>query len=198
MRSPTPTFVISGAILLLSYLSLSFTAPAGGTPQRVLPLINPTPSPQLQFIPTPPPPTPTPEPIVISPAPTEAPAPIEVVEPAPEPVEPPPPPPAASPVLTNEIEHLVCSYDWPCLQALNIMWCESGGRPGAINMWTGTADPYDGVFGLYQIALPLHSGLVAQYGGDVFNPATNIAVAYHLWLGNGRSWYPDWACTPVR
>lgn len=103
--------------------------------------------------------------------------------------------PAGAPAY---IVSLVCSYPWPCLEALSVMACESGGNPDAWNSWTSTVDPSDGVAGLYQEAIPLHQGLLDVYGGDPFNPETNVAVAYDLWSGSGGSWYPHWAaaCRP--
>lgn len=97
-----------------------------------------------------------------------------------------------APVLTNDIERMVCSFSWPCIEALNVMWCESGGRPDAWNDWENTADPYDGVAGLFQMAVPLHSALI---GGDPFDPYLNARAAHELWTQSGwRHW--AWVCRP--
>lgn len=95
-------------------------------------------------------------------------------------------------VLTNDIERLVCTYAWPCLEALNVMWSESGGRPEAWNDWEATADPYDGVGGLFQIATSYHAGLLAGCGGSVFDPAVNVCAAYHLWSASGGTFCRHW------
>lgn len=133
--------------------------------------------------------------------PVLTPAPILTPAPTPDPVpEPPPAPPLPAPtalpaVPANDIERLVCSYSWPCGEALRIMWCESGGDPTTWVPWTATATPDDGVAGLFQIAT--HANGVRQWvGWDLFDPAQNVEAAYIMWSGNGGSWYPDWACRP--
>ena len=79
------------------------------------------------------------------------------------------------------------------------MWvarCESAMRPDAINWWTGTALEGDGVFGLYQIALPLHANLLAQYG-EWHDPWANAQAAYDLWAARGGTWsHWAWQCRP--
>ena len=127
-------------------------------------------------------PSPTPSP---TPAPTPAPEPLaSYLTPAPLPAVP-----------VTGIERLVCARDWPCGEALAIMWCESGGKPDTWVLWTKTPDPNDGVAGLFQIAT--HANGKRQWiGWDLFDPAQNIEAAYIMWSGNGGNWYPDWACHP--
>jgi len=98
-------------------------------------------------------------------------------------------------VLANEIEAMVCSKPWPCTQALNVMWCESGGDPTTWTPWPRTPTPDDGVAGLFQIAT--HANGVRQWvGWDLYDPAQNIEAAMILWSGNGGAWAPDFACSP--
>jgi len=60
-----------------------------------------------------------------------------------------------------------------------IIRAESGGNPNARNA--------SGASGLTQIMMPLHQGLVARYGGNVFDPMTNLRVAKHLYDESGLS-----------
>lgn len=93
-----------------------------------------------------------------------------------------PPPPVAL-----DIPALICSVPWPCDQALLVVygptprcrWGESGGDPDAVS-------PDGENLGLFQ--------LNRVHGGDeLLDPATNVAVAYQLWLDQG--WAP-WSCRP--
>ena len=93
-----------------------------------------------------------------------APTPVPQVEPA---AAPPPQAPAAS---YSSLEELVCSYGWNCSWALSVMYCESGGNPDAYS-------PYGPYIGLFQ----LH----ASHGSNLFDPATNVAVAYSVYLSSG-------------
>ena len=97
----------------------------------------------------------------------------------------------------GSIESVICSLPWPCGEAVHVARCESNLRPDAINWWTGTALEGDGVFGTFQIALPLHGALMAQYG-SWDDPWANAQAAFDLYAGSGYSWYPHWAaaCRP--
>lgn len=107
------------------------------------------------------------------------------------PVEPvyvaPAPEPTPAPALTNDIERLVCSYPWDCYQALNIMWCESGGRADAYN-------GFSGVSGLFQIH-PIHADRFAAHGWDfwtdAFVPERNVQIAWEIYEDR---WWNAWAC----
>jgi hypothetical protein len=81
-----------------------------------------------------------------------------------------PPPPPVVPI--GEIEEMVCSYAWSCSWALSVMYCESGGNPNAYN----PAGPYIGLFQLHE-----------SLGSNLYDPATNIATAYSLYLSHGPS-----------
>lgn len=63
------------------------------------------------------------------------------------------------------------------------MMCESGGNPLATN---GTS------WGLFQINWPYHQNLYSD-PNSLFDPATNVAVAYAIWADSG--WLP-WSCRP--
>ncbi len=65
-----------------------------------------------------------------------------------------------------------------------IIRAESGGNPNAKNP--------SGASGLTQIMMPLHAGLVARYGGNVFDPETNLRVARHLYRESGLA---PWAAS---
>lgn len=64
---------------------------------------------------------------------------------------------------------------------LRIMRCESGGNP---NAWNWRTD----VRGLFQVRYPLWS---RQWPGNYYDPWTNAAIAYQVWLQQG---YRAWAC----
>lgn len=85
----------------------------------------------------------------------------------------------------DSIEGLICSYGWPCEEALAVARCESGLQPGV-------ASPDGANLGLFQINV-VHS---ARVGGDLqslYDPAINTSVAYAIWLDQG--WGP-WSCKP--
>jgi len=65
-----------------------------------------------------------------------------------------------------------------------IVRAESNNNPRARNP--------SGASGLAQIMMPLHAGLVARYGGDVFDRRTNLRVAKHLYDESGLS---PWAAS---
>lgn len=80
---------------------------------------------------------------------------------------------------------LVCSYSWPCGQAMAVMRCESTGDEHAYAA---------GNWGLYQINA-VHAGRV---GGDphaFWNPETNVRIAHQLWRESG--WAPWVYCGRV-
>jgi Lysozyme like domain len=107
-------------------------------------------------------PTPTPEP---TPAPTPAPKPV-----------------SASSLSSAQVQALVCSYGWPCEQALSVMWCESGGRASAIGRGVN--------YGLFQIN-QVHARHIAGFWDAWMDPAANTKWAFDLWSRSG--WRP-WAC----
>ncbi len=84
----------------------------------------------------------------------------------------------------QQIEGLVCTYGWPCEQALRVMWCESGGKPYAIGRGAN--------YGLFQIN-QVHAPRIPDFSTAWMDPAKNIEWAYALWARQG--WKP-WACKP--
>lgn len=77
---------------------------------------------------------------------------------------------------------LVAAY-WPpehVDRMLRIMKCESGGNPNAYN-------PGHGEKGLFQI----HPLWQKAWPGNYYDPWTNAAVAYQIWLTQG---YAAWVC----
>lgn len=100
----------------------------------------------------------------------------------------------------GSIEAMICSFDWPCSEAVHVAGCESGrdlngnlDGYAAYNLWTATADPNDGVFGLFELALPLHQGLLDGPWSDAY---ANSEAAHQLWADT-RDWR-HWAavCRP--
>lgn len=92
--------------------------------------------------------------------------------------------PVATPPPANGVEQwrgLVAAYFPPEAvdRMLRIMACESGGDPGAHNP--------SGASGLLQI-MPFWQ---KAWPGDYFDPSTNVAVAYQIWLQQG---YGAWVC----
>lgn len=100
----------------------------------------------------------------------------------------PAPPAPVAPVHTGmgngDVEQWrsMVAYYWPGWavgRMLAIMDCESGGNPYA---WNKSTD----VRGLFQVRYPLWSKL---WPGDYFDPWTNAAIAYQIWLEQGwRAW----------
>lgn len=97
---------------------------------------------------------------------------------------PPPPPPLPVPFPAGVerwrpiVEHF---WDEPhTSRMLRIMRCESGGDPRAYNGRTG-------VKGLFQV----HPLWQKPWPGDYYDPWTNAAVAYQVWLEQG---YRAWSC----
>lgn len=108
-------------------------------------------------------------------------------EPTPEPTPIPTPEPtvaaasAPEPASAPSLADLVCSYGWPCAEALSVMQCESGGR----NVQNASGGPFIGPFQLW-------TGH-ARAGENLWDVATNVAVAYRIWSAQG--WGP-WECRP--
>ena len=142
-------------------------------------------------------PTPTlivvPEPVLVAPVAADG-----TLEPLAGPTE------APHEFVSGSLEAMLCQLPWPCWEAVSVAACESGRNldgflDGALatNYWTGTPQEGDGVFGLMQIALPLHQGILDVYGGDWRDPWANAQTAYQLWLGKGGTWtHWAWQCRP--
>jgi hypothetical protein len=81
-------------------------------------------------------------------------------------------------------EWLVSRYRWPVAEALSVLSCESRGDPAAYRA---------GNYGLFQIN-SIHAWRVGGKVASLFEPETNVRVAYDVWRDNA-GWGP-WACKP--
>lgn len=103
----------------------------------------------------------------------------------------------------EEIVSIICGYSWPCDEAVRVVYgptppnrkapngCptgESGGNPRAHNQ----KDPNGGSFGLFGVN-GIHAGKVGGNLQALFDPATNIRVAYQIWQDRG---WEAWSCQP--
>ena len=76
----------------------------------------------------------------------------------------------------------VCSFSWPCRDALAVEWCESRNKP----------DAFDGYnVGLFQIAAQYHSWRLYP-GESLYDPEVNVRLAHEIW--SEQSWAPWPAC----
>lgn len=78
---------------------------------------------------------------------------------------------------------LICSYSWPCGEAIAVASCESRLRPEATN---GIA------YGLFQIH-GIHAARFPDFWSAWTDPAANTSWAYDIWSEQG--WRP-WDCVP--
>jgi hypothetical protein len=111
--------------------------------------------------------------------------------PTPAPPAPPSPSPTVAPQVAaayippaGSLEALICSYAWPCQEALHVKWCESRGNWDTI----GAGANYGG----FQINA-VHAGRFPGFWESWMDPAQNTAWAFQLWSEQG--WRP-WACRP--
>ena len=74
---------------------------------------------------------------------------------------------------------LISSYPWPQNEAWDVMMCESSGDPTVSN--SGES------IGLFEIHYPSHWDKVESLEA-LFDPTTNVHVAFHLWEDQG--WEP--------
>jgi len=90
----------------------------------------------------------------------------------------------------TSIEALICSYSWPCEQALRIAMCEStmGQNPDAYADW----NPNKGAFQIWEGHLPY----LARVAGitNLLDDAQNVEAAWIL-SEEGTTWH-RWACQP--
>jgi hypothetical protein len=92
----------------------------------------------------------------------------------------------ALPALPLSIEALICSYDWPCSEALSVMYCESSGAPNAYNAISGAS-------GLYQLVQRYHGWRLGE-GESFFDASTNVRITHELWSEQG---FEPWrSCRP--
>lgn len=95
--------------------------------------------------------------------------------------------PAPTPSIGTGDCSLVNNYDWPHDMAMRVCMKESGGNPNNQN-WTDYhkfANCY-GSFGLMQINCS---------HGQVYDGVANMAIAYSMWVGAGRSFLQGWPNT---
>lgn len=119
-----------------------------------------------------------------------APAPVPA-SPTPAPPTPAPKPAPAIQLPPDGLEALVCSYAWPCQEALSVARCESG---------VDSAGRLDGIFatssrssyGLFQINA-VHARRFPEFWESWMDPARNTAWAFQIWSEQG--WRP-WSCRP--
>lgn len=127
----------------------------------------------------------------VKPAPAPVPASPTPTPPTPAPPTPAPKPAPAVQVPTDGLEALVCSYSWPCQEALAVARCESG---------VDSAGRLDGIFaassrssyGLFQIN-SVHARRFPEFWESWMDPAKNTAWAFQIWSEQG--WRP-WSCRP--
>jgi hypothetical protein len=90
----------------------------------------------------------------------------------------------------GDLEALVCSFAWPCEEALAVARCESGtdmsGRLDDPSATNGTS------YGLFQIN-EIHAGRFPDFWEAWTDPVTNATWAFELWSEDG--WQP-WSCQP--
>ena len=130
--------------------------------------------------------TPSPTP---SPAPTIVPTPVPTPTPPATPTPPPPPPPYVPP--PGGLEEMVCTFAWPCAEAISVARCESG---------TDKVGRLDGAFavssrnsyGLFQINA-IHASQFPDFWQSWMDPAKNTSWAFQIWSQQG--WRP-WSCRP--
>src|SRR5262245_13988155 len=86
--------------------------------------------------------------------------------------------PSLAPTL-EDIE-LICSYEWPCVEAIQVWWCESSGRWKVVS-----ADGSN--YGGFQINA-VHAYRVAGDLQQLLDARVNTAVAFEIWTERG--WDP--------
>lgn len=88
------------------------------------------------------------------------------------------------------LEALVCSYPWPCDEALAVARCESG--VNAAGRLDGAAAVGGSSYGLFQINA-IHAYRWPEFWDGWMDPAKNTDWAFQLWSEQG--WIP-WSCRP--
>ncbi|KKK85834.1 hypothetical protein LCGC14_2769310, partial [marine sediment metagenome] len=85
------------------------------------------------------------------------------------------------------LQRLVCSYSWPCEEALRVIECESKGDPNAYS------PAYGGMYGLMQIHYGSHYDKFDGVAADLFDPVVNLEVGNVIWQDSG---WEQWECKP--
>jgi hypothetical protein len=95
--------------------------------------------------------------------------------------------------VEQDIKALICSYPWPCHEALQVAECESNFKPHAISPpnRNGTRD-----YGLMQINNGAWGKPVFGARWDnVLDAKTNLQMAWHIYQTANNTWQP-WTCRP--
>lgn len=117
---------------------------------------------------------------------TSPPTPTPPATPTPVPASAATPASAKPPQLSSDaLRALICSYPWPCEEALRVKWCESGSRWDAI----GAGANYGG----FQINA-IHANRIQDFWTSWMDPEKNTAWAFDIWSRQG--WKP-WGCRPI-
>lgn len=121
----------------------------------------------------------------VAPTLTPSPTPLETLSPTENPYIP-------IPVVAypeGSVEALICTYPWPCGQAVAVASCESGlGMDGYLDGWWASSA---GNYGLFQIN-SVHAGKFTEFWDRWMDPAYNIEMAFTIWSEQG--WRP-WGCS---
>lgn len=80
---------------------------------------------------------------------------------------------------------LICSFDWPCEQAMAVARCESTFRP-----WVTSPG---GHAGLFQLSPQFHSWRLLP-GESIYDPEANTRIAFEVW-SQTHDWRA-WSCRP--
>ena len=87
-------------------------------------------------------------------------------------------------LIQGTIEALICSYSWPCEEALAVAYCESGSDLYA----APEENPgHRGIFQLGEVHAWRFERRGWDWGVDGLVLERNIAIAYELWLEQGWS-----------
>ncbi len=82
----------------------------------------------------------------------------------------------------SSVEARICSYQWPCAEALAVAFCESRYDPAARNS--------SGAKGLWQF-MPVHDWRLGP-GETFYDPVVATRIAYEVWSEQG--WTPWESC----
>tara|TARA_B100001996_G_C18391766_1_gene489454 strand:- start:45 stop:374 length:330 start_codon:yes stop_codon:yes gene_type:complete len=86
--------------------------------------------------------------------------------------------------VQDEVIETTCSYEWDCVEALSIAWCESYHLPTAFN---GEDHGY------FQINEYFWSGVFGkEWWAKRYEIQSNAAMAYHIWEYSGD--FKLWTC----
>lgn len=107
----------------------------------------------------------------------------------------PTPTPVIETIITNNnvegyLEKLICSYPWPCEEALYVARCESG-----VDDFTGLLDGQNATngfsYGVFQLHADTHAKFILDFWEHWMIPEFNVAWAYGIWSDGG---WKQWDC----